>query len=357
MARRQPVELKDRFAISRRGWTIVAATTLAAAVVSIAIVVPIEPIYRTSAIIGADPTAQTSNDRVDFVADVRAAVLQRSVLDSVSNEVDVPRGVLEDSISVRRVNDSNLLLITYDTDNADPETTSQIVTLLPTRALEFLKSGQVQSAENAVNRVQSELTETITRARAADQAVAAAIRESNFVPPDVAFGSLQERLAELQLELTTIEPTDPDRAPVEALIEQLRSEVQAAADASESYVELVETRDQLEQRRSELESELSDARGALQASRIVPAITLQLVSQERSTLRAAMVQVFVVIVIAFLGSLLAVSAWERRQSSRGRLPRPTNRDQLPTPTKRERAQLPTPTRRAQSQPPTPTKRR
>src|SRR5690606_6727444 len=121
-------------------WCVV-GVTLTAALVGALLVLPARALYRTTSVVGHDPSAQSANERVDFVADMRAAMFQPSVLDQVSEAVGVSADELEDSLTVRRVNDSNLIRVIYETTARDEDTARQIVSLAPTAALEFLKQG------------------------------------------------------------------------------------------------------------------------------------------------------------------------------------------------------------------------
>lgn len=320
MAERQSREVFDRLLLADRDWWMVGVATLGAAIVAVIIVLPVKTTYRTTSVVGLDPAADTANARVDFVADMRAAVIQPSVLGGVAAELDLDRDALEERVTVGRVNDSNLVRVVYEAPDDDAELARQVVELVPREALRFLDAGEVEAAEAAVDSADAAHDEAVQTVEQLWGEIDEALAENNYIGPDVEVQSLQRDLDDARRSLTTVDPDDfAQVAALNTLIVELEAQIDDAALDAAEFADLEFQLDVAREERTELAGPLADARQQVRAAEVRPSVTVQQVASERSASRAAVVQVAVVAALVAIAAVALISWLRRRtdEASRG----------------------------------------
>ncbi|MBA3288763.1 MAG: hypothetical protein H0U21_12205 [Acidimicrobiia bacterium] len=311
-------EIADRLRSVRSGWILVILATAAAAVVATLLSFPVDSTYHTNAVVGPDPEATSSNSRVDYLTDLRVAMFTRSVVQSVADEVGLARTEVSDHLSLRRIDESNLLRVTYDAPTPDPEVASQIVERIPLAAIAFLEAPRLEAAQATLDEAQQTYDEAATAVDESQAATDAAVAGNENVPPNVALASLQDELSDLQVRLlTTDRVTDAGvYAQLELAIDELEPQIGPAAAAAAEYETLQRTRDAALIDRRAAQDDLTVAQDAVRTITIDPTVTVQQVAVEHSRMREAILQVVVVAALAFLVSTVVVTFLANRRRRR-----------------------------------------
>lgn len=317
MTQQRSREIFGRLNLVRRDLWMIAAAALGALAVAALIALPVQTHYRSTSTVGLDPGAEGANERVDFVADVRAAVFQPSVLGAVAADVGLDDDRLRDDLSVERVEDSNLIRIVYDTSDADEDVARAVVTSVPEGAIGFLNSGELDAAERAMSTAQQAYDDADDKVAEHRQRVNEALAANDFIRPDAEVETIRGDLGDAQLSLLGLdEEEDADQIEAtNAVIDDLEAELDSAARDAAEFVELESELEIAIEDRRELALVLNEARRNVAAASDAPTVTVQTVSAERSSKRLAIVQLIGLPVLVALATAWALSWYRQRRRS------------------------------------------
>jgi len=287
MEQRQSREIWSQLRLRPRDWWIVAAATLGAVVVAVVIVSPAITYYRTTSVVGLDPASQAANDRVDFVADMRAAVSQPSVLDNVADPLGLDGDDLDDDLSVERIDDSNLIRIVYEAEDRDPETAKRVVESVPAYALQFLRAGKLSAAERASTSAQEVFDVAVKNVSKHRQRLNDALTANDFIRPDAELDSIRRELDGARIALLGLDPVlDADQIDAtNTIIDTLETQLEASAEDAVAFGDLEDELEFALEDCQTVASELHDAKREVVAASAGPSVTVQTVEAERSDKR------------------------------------------------------------------------
>jgi hypothetical protein len=260
-----------------RGWIIVILAALGAGVITLVTELPTPVVYRTESIVGVDPTAGNSNDRIDFARNLQAASRANSVLKAVADEVGVSPKTIRQGLVIETIGDSNLTRVIFEHSQRDPATAEAIVTLVPGEALRFLRSATLGAVTQRVDELRTAVADAAAEVEAARAAVETAITNNANLQPDLEVEVIQDQLADLWFRRLSLDPNE-DRivaAQIDDAILELESSVPEAAARAAEFRGLEDTVEEAHAELASLEGQLRNAEVDLQEASITPEVVVQ----------------------------------------------------------------------------------
>jgi hypothetical protein len=260
-----------------RGWIIVILAAFGAGVVTLVTELPLAVVYHTESIVGVDPAAGNSNDRIDFARNLQAASRATSVLKAVANEVGVSPKTIREGLVIETIGDSNLTRVIFEHSQRDPATAEAIVTLVPGEALRFLRSATMGAAMQRVDELRTALGDAAAEVEAAQAAVEVAITDNANLQPELEFEVIQDQLADLWFRRLSLDPNEDPivAAQIDDAILQLESSVSEAAARAAEFRVLEDAVEEAHAELASLEGQLRNAEVDLFEASITPEVVVQ----------------------------------------------------------------------------------